>query len=265
MKELLEKKVVEVDGHRMLTRFSVEKSHYPGPAVIFIPGLALSGRYMIPAAYHLSRALPVYIPDFPGLGESSKPQNILNLHELAKAVFQWLSALKIKQAVIVGNSFGSQIAAELAVCHPEAVLAGVLTGPTVDPKRRTPYHQLLDLTLDYIQSPAKSYVITGDILKCGLRRLFYYGFEALRDRIEDKLPAIQCPVLFLRGERDPLARQLWLEEAASLVRDSEIAVMPGVGHTPNFDKGAELVPYILNFLSEKNLISLQPAHAAWAS
>jgi pimeloyl-ACP methyl ester carboxylesterase len=44
---------------------------------------ALSGRYMLPTARHLAPQFPVYVPDLPGFGGSSKPAKALDVPALA--------------------------------------------------------------------------------------------------------------------------------------------------------------------------------------
>lgn len=46
----------------------------------------------------------------------------------------------------------------------------------------------------------------------------YWTFQyQLHDRLEDKLPHIQAPVLVVRGARDPICNQHWCEEIVRLL------------------------------------------------
>ena len=50
----------------------------PAAPVVLVPGLGLSGRYMVPLAEHLSGECPVYAVDPPGFGRSRpKPPRAL--------------------------------------------------------------------------------------------------------------------------------------------------------------------------------------------
>ena len=60
-------------------------------------------------------------PDLPGFGESTKPRHVLTLPELADCLYSWMRARGIERAMLIGNSFGCQILAELALRHPEMV------------------------------------------------------------------------------------------------------------------------------------------------
>ena len=55
--------------------------------------------------------------------------------ELSDSLAAWIGEIGLQRATLVGNSFGCQIIADLAVRHPERVERTVLRGPTMDPRR----------------------------------------------------------------------------------------------------------------------------------
>jgi pimeloyl-ACP methyl ester carboxylesterase len=70
----------------------------------------------------------------------------------------------------------------------------------------------------------------------------------LQDRIEDRLPNVQCPTMLVRGENDPLVPQRWMEQAARLVRAERVAIIPNWGHAVNYSAAEQLVDAITPFL-----------------
>jgi hypothetical protein len=76
------------------------------PVVFLIHGLIVSSRYMVPTAERLAPFCRVYAPDLPGYGKSYKPGKVLTLSELADALADWMDALEMANAHLVGNSFG---------------------------------------------------------------------------------------------------------------------------------------------------------------
>jgi pimeloyl-ACP methyl ester carboxylesterase len=58
------------------------------------------------------------VVDLPGFGLSDDPGTVLDVPEHAEHVAAWLAAARLPSAVVVGNSFGCQVAVELAVRHP---------------------------------------------------------------------------------------------------------------------------------------------------
>ena len=72
----------------------------PAAPVVFVPGLGLSGRYMVPLAEQFADDFPVFAVDPPGTGRSTKPAKALSATEQADAL-----------EIVAGNA-GSAAAAE---------------------------------------------------------------------------------------------------------------------------------------------------------
>ena len=68
------------------------------------------------------------MPDLPGFGRSPKPKETLSIEELGTALNHFMDALGIEQAVVVGNSLGCAITAELIEEAPEKVSKAVMVG-----------------------------------------------------------------------------------------------------------------------------------------
>jgi 2-hydroxy-6-oxonona-2,4-dienedioate hydrolase len=56
--------------------------------------------------------------------------------------------------------------------------------------------------------------------------------------------------MLVRGERDPIVPQRWFDEAASLVRAEQVAVIPGWGHAVNYSAPDEVTAAIVPFLGD---------------
>ena len=80
---------------------------------------------------------PVHLPDLPGSGLSAEPGWNLGVVEHPDYLVGWLDAAALEQVVLLGNSFGCQVAVDLAVRYPERVRSLVLASPTTDPTART--------------------------------------------------------------------------------------------------------------------------------
>ena len=118
------------------------------PAVVLVHGLGVSSRYMAPLARELSPFYRVFAVDLPGFGRSDTPPRRLGLVETAETLAAWMRTTGLRAATLVGNSYGCQIAVELAARRPRMVQRLVLVGPTTDPAFRTRRQQLARLLLD---------------------------------------------------------------------------------------------------------------------
>jgi pimeloyl-ACP methyl ester carboxylesterase len=70
--------------------------------------------------------------------------------------------------------------------------------------------------------------------------------HAVDDAIEETIPDMRCPVLLVRGERDRIAPQDWLEELQRRRPRSAVAVVAGAAHTVVYSGPAELARIILD-------------------
>ncbi|MEK0081622.1 alpha/beta fold hydrolase [Benzoatithermus flavus] len=238
-----------VGGHEIFARVSTRPAPPGRVPVVLVHGLVVSSRYMVPLARALAPDFPVYAPDLPGFGESSKPARPLDVPELARALLAWMRALGLLPAALVGNSFGCQIIAELAARHPEAVDRLVLQGPTMDAAARSLWVQIWRALRNGRREPAALGRLSRiDYAKAGLPRAVATMRAMIRDRIEDKLPRIGAPTLVVAGSRDPVTPPPWAEKVARLLPDGTLAVIEGGTHTLNYTEPERLAALIEAFL-----------------
>lgn len=205
------------------------------PPVVLVHGLGVSSRYLVPTAELLAPDVRVYAPDLPGFGKSDDPPRALDVPELTDALAAWMGAFHIKGAVLLGNSLGCQIVANLAVRYPALVAAAVLVGPTADPGGRTIPRLMARAAVDIVREDPRLYpIIVCDYLRAGVGRTWRTLEHLVRDRPEERFPRIVVPALVVRGERDAIVPQGWAEEVARLLPRGRLVVVPGAAHAVNF-------------------------------
>ena len=220
------------------------------PVVLLIPGMGLSGRYMVPLAEQLSPENRVHALDLPGYGKSFKPPDVLDLTETADALAEWMDAKNFTRADLIGHSFGSQIAVEFALRHAERADRLVFLAPTVDPAARSLGKQLWRQVINSTREPASlGWIVMGDYWAAGIRRIWATARIALSDAVEVKLPYIQSPALLVRGEKDPVVPQGWAEKAAESMPHGELCVIRGAAHLLISSHPKETAGVIRPFLS----------------
>jgi 2-hydroxy-6-oxonona-2,4-dienedioate hydrolase len=235
--------------------FSIHARVSPAPQpadalpVVLVHGLTVSSRYMVPLAELLAPHHRVLAPDLPGYGRSAHPPHALSTTELADALAACMDSFAIPRAALVGQSMGCQTIVNFALRHPGMVAAAVLIGPTVDRLGRTPLEQARRLAIDGMHTPASSLAIMlRDFVDFGPLRTLKTLHYTLHDQIEQKLPLLRVPVLLLRGERDPVSTQRWVEELAPLLYDGQLHVLPGATHAAHYAKPCETARLVLPFL-----------------
>jgi 2-hydroxy-6-oxonona-2,4-dienedioate hydrolase len=243
-----------VNGWRIHTRVSTRKTLTSALPVVFVHGLGVSGRYMAPTAERLANYHPVLAPDLLGFGLSDKPARVLNVREMSEEVAAWLDVLGVARAAFLGNSLGCQVIVDLAVRHPNLVDRAILVGPTVDRVGRTMPRQIVRGCRDLWGEPWSLWrILAADYLVAGTRRMYQTLRDALEDPVEQKFPLMQAPTLLVRGSRDPIAPQRWIEEILALLPRGRATVIPGATHAANYSAPDALVKVTCEFLKESSV------------
>jgi pimeloyl-ACP methyl ester carboxylesterase len=204
---------------------------------------------MMPAAEKLVPYSRTYVPDLPGYGLSDRPYRQLDLAYLGDRLAGWMDALRLQSAHFIGNSFGCQVLVNFAARHARFVRRLVLQGPTVDPAARSVVKQFTRLVRNSrIESPGLGGLMIRDYWRAGLRGIAATVRMALSDRQEAKLPDISAPTLIVRGSRDVLVSQRWVERMVELLPNGQLLVMPGLAHTINYTAPGMFVEAIRPFL-----------------
>ncbi|MFL5681026.1 MAG: alpha/beta fold hydrolase [Chloroflexota bacterium] len=237
----------------------------PGRPIVLVHGFVISSRYLVPLMRQLARTRPVFAPDLPGFGWSSKPKAALDVSGLADALIAYLDAAGLDRPVLLGNSLGSQVVADAAARHPDRVAAVVLTGPTFDrstPDRRSLVAHVLRLLADGPrEKPGLWLLHVPDYVLTGLRRAIATLRYAWRDEIETKVPLLTMPTLVLRGGRDPLVSRKWVGSLATLAQCGRAAEVPEAAHAVNHGAPAALARVVEAFLSDVARDAAVPAEA----
>jgi len=193
----------------------------------------------------LAKSCRIIALDTPGFGMSGPTPRPYEIPDYARAVREFLEALKIRKIAVAGHHTGSSIAVELASANPGLVTRLVLSGcpyylPEVraaklaDPKY-TPMEYKLDAghilklwnlfrnAVPNASAEALSIVAVGGVL-AGPR-----GEEAhhavFRYDIEPRLRALKCPVLLVSGTRDTFHPRL--EATRAVVPGCKVSVIEG--------------------------------------
>jgi pimeloyl-ACP methyl ester carboxylesterase len=218
-------------------------------------------------------------PDLPGFGLSEPDTPRAPLGDLAaERLNEWMAGLELRGALVVGTSFGGLAALRLAQRSPDRVTrlllldsAGLgrelpsvvrlitlpgLTRLGVRPSRRgaaavfrtlltSNRAELSDLQvqalLDYLHASARR---AGTAYLARTLRLFA-GPAGQREVVTPaELAALPQPVRFVWGERDPFLPVAHAHAAARHCRDGAVVLVPGVGHSPNWERPAAVVAAI---------------------
>jgi pimeloyl-ACP methyl ester carboxylesterase len=241
-----------ISMHARTWRGSME-GHGKAP-IVLVHGLGLSSRYMVPLGRRLALGYDVLAPDLPGFGSSPPPAGASwpagpDVREQADHLLAWMDACGIQRAVLFGNSVGVQVVVDVAVRFPERVERLILTGPTPDPRYRTPARQypLVVMNMPF-ELPSLNPIMQADYASAGIPRMIQQLRRTVGDPIETRLPDVQAPALVVRGEHDMTLSQEWAEEFTRLLPNGRLVVVEGAAHNVHYSAAQITARLVHSFL-----------------
>ncbi len=229
-----------------------------GTPVVLIHGLGSSAETWAALIPLLSKEYLVYAPDLPGFGRTPLAPEGTNIRTHVLYLERFLDALGYPRVTLVGNSLGGWIATRFAVEHPERVErlyllngAGLrrenLHSPYAEDRiaaKRSLEHMLgfslpvpkfvLDAVVRNSQTPAYAGFIRG-----------YDPCEELDSVLAD----VQVPTTIIWGERDNLLPLICAHDLCSGIANSELVLLPRVGHMPQLQNPVKVAHIIMHKLS----------------
>ncbi|HEX5635125.1 MAG TPA: alpha/beta fold hydrolase, partial [Gemmatimonadales bacterium] len=119
-------KSIELRNHLRLQY--VEQGDPAGTPVLLLHGVTDSWRSFEPVLPHLPSSLHAFALTQRGHGDAARPPAGYATRDFAADIADFLDAVGIASAVIVGHSMGSTHALRFAIDHPERASALVLAG-----------------------------------------------------------------------------------------------------------------------------------------
>lgn len=197
--------------------------------------------------------------DLPGHGGSSKDVASGDVASLSQALVDFLTALDVPKAHLVGHSLGGAVALYTALHHPARVASLTLIAPAglgqhidqafidgfIGANRRKPLQEVLE---KLVADPSLiSRDMADDVLKfkrldgaaAALRAIADANFRGGRQitLLRDRLAEVSVPVQVIWGAED---RILPAVHAEGLSPNVAVHVLPGAGHMPHMEKAAEV-------------------------
>ncbi len=256
-----------------------------GPAVVLLHGGGtdsglLSWKLTAPALMDRYR---VYLPNWPGYGESTPLPGEYATADLVQVLGGILDALGLEDAALVGISMGGGVALGYGLDSQDRVRKLVLVD-SYGLQTHAPAHLLsyalvrlpfaIPLSWKLVRSskwitrwalqaifrdPA---AVTDELVeevfeavrKPGIGQAFYgwqrgeLGVMGLRTNYLDRLGRLAVPTLLIQGREDPLVPWESAQRAAGLINDAQLVLFDGCGHWPQREKPLEFNRVLVDFL-----------------
>jgi pimeloyl-ACP methyl ester carboxylesterase len=218
-----------------------------------------------PWATRLSTTRParVVIPTHPGFAGTERPDQLDSIGGLARAYVGLLDQLGLQDVIVVGNSIGGWIAAEMAVLGPARVSGYVLVDavgiavpghPVVDFFGLTPaevaersYHDPATYGIDPAALPPQA----REAMAGNRVALQVYARDGMTDpTLQARLGAVSTPTLVVWGEADRISDPELGRAYAAAVPGARLRLIANSGHLPQIETPEELVEIVWAFAEE---------------
>jgi pimeloyl-ACP methyl ester carboxylesterase len=253
------------------------------PPILFIHGLGgIWQNWLLNIPAFMARHR-VVAPDLPGFGRSEMPNGRISIQGFARVVDALCDELDIEAPIVVGNSMGGFVGAELALAFPTRVRKLVLVsaaGLSVEHLKREPMlaagrmlavgvartgvkslpmvtrprlrRAALQLVVRYperLSVPLASELVVGagtDGFVGGLDAVLNYKFR-------DRLPEIEVPVLIVWGRNDILTPVADAYEFERLIGTNAHAVIfDDTGHLSMLERPTRFNRLLAEFIAGKD-------------
>jgi pimeloyl-ACP methyl ester carboxylesterase len=245
---------VPVNGLRMY--YEIEGT---GDPLVFIPSaFGFAGRESFPELVHSHSVITV---DLQGNGRTADiPERPISIEQYAKDVVGLLKYLRISKADFLGESYGGDTAAMIAVRYPELVgrvvtYSATFAPPpsTLNPETTHYDHQPTAESRD-IQFQRESYKKVAPDPNYWPKIYEKVGSIQWTGFSKKELASIKAPMLIIQGDHD-FVRLEHSVETVKLIPRAELAVIPDASHFALSSEQERVIPIVRHFLerSEQQL------------
>ncbi len=186
-------------------------------------------------------------PIHPGFAGTDRPEGVNSIAGLADVYARLLDGLALDDVVVVGNSIGGWIAAELALLHPygmrhlvliDAVGIEVPGHPVTDVSAMT-VPEIMQLSFHdpqpFLRDPASLSAEEQAILAANQTALRTYAPAMTDPSLASRLAGLDLPTVVLWGDSDGIVEVEYGRAHAEAIARARFVVLTDTGHMPQLE------------------------------
>lgn len=240
-----------------------------GPALVLLHGFTQDSRVWRQQLDGLSDKFTVIAWDAPGAGRSGDPSENFNLDNWAEFLAGFLSSINIKQAHILGLSWGGLLAQEFYHLYPNRVLSLILadtyagwTGSLSDSIAKVrlaacihdsalPPSEFVPKYLSGMFSDSPPQQIKEELANI-MSDTHPLGFRLMAKALaiadtRSILATFEIPTLLIWGDSDKRSPINVANQLHHAIPNSKLDIIAGAGHVSNMEKPAEFNSIVKDF------------------
>ena len=270
----------EIEGKRMNY---VDIGSGEGEPIVFVHGLSGSWQNWLENLPYFAQKRRCIAMDLPGFGHSEMPGDEISIRGYARQVDALCEQLDLGACVVVGNSMGGFVTAEMQIRYPERVARAVLVaaaGISITNLRRRPLMTTARIVgalgaTSAAQSrflasrPHLRWLFTNFVFRHPTRLAPDLVYEQVRgagrpgfvDALDaltsydfrDRLPEIKCPTLIVWGDSDMLVPVEDAAEFERVIPESRTIILEDTGHVPMLERPVKFNELLDEFIEGKGV------------
>jgi pimeloyl-ACP methyl ester carboxylesterase len=235
-----------------------------GPAILILHGWGGSSDSWIQVQKILAReGFKVICPDFPGFGKSKTPFEPWGVSDYSNFVLNFVNSLELQNFFLLGHSFGGRVAIKFSVLYPEKIKSLILCD-SAGIKQKLGFREKLIFQISklgnaiFTPTPLRRFKDKAkNLLYIFLRHRDYAKADGTMRQIIKKvltedllkdLPQIKIRTLIIWGESDRLVPVKYAHIFKEKIENSELKILPEIGHSPHLEVPEKLTKIIIQFL-----------------
>ncbi|MGH9918943.1 MAG: alpha/beta fold hydrolase, partial [Nitrososphaerales archaeon] len=198
-------------------------------------------------------------PTHPGFARTKRPDALKSIGGLAQVYAAFLDRIDASDVMVIGNSVGGWIAAELALLANPRVSGVVLVGATGIEAPGHPIPDTSKLTLDEIMSlsyhnpnpfrvdPTKMTDDQRAIFASNRAALGVYAPQMTDPTLAERLRRVAVPTLVISGDSDRIVDAGYGRAYAAAIPGAKFELLAGTGHLPQIETPELLLETVWKF------------------
>jgi pimeloyl-ACP methyl ester carboxylesterase len=199
----------------------------------------------------------VLAPIHPGFGPTTRPTALNDVRGLAQLYAIYLAELSLEDVVVIGNSVGGWVAAELALLAPERLSRVVLVDAVGVEAAGHPVADLSGLSVPeimalsfhdpapFVRDPASLSDADRAALANNQTALATYAPQMTDPTLAARLAELQVPALVVWGESDGIVDVDYGRAYAEAIPGAGFELLPNTGHVPQLETPKQLLSVIV--------------------
>ena len=205
----------------------------------------------------------VFCPDLPGFGKTDSPKNAWGVSDYVDWVLEFIESQNLDNFVLMGHSFGGRVSIKFANYYPEKIKSLILcdsAGLKVSPSIRrrivlilVGFFKLISgitffskikeemKNLLFFVISSTDYAKSSKVMRETMKRV-------LGENLLVYLNGIKTKTLIVWGKKDKLVTVDHAYVFKKEIQNSQLKIIPNIGHSPHLKVPEKLSNIILDFL-----------------